>query len=100
MHARDPHEGALHVRKLAGLEIDHSPPLHTGRRGIGALAGGRAGLAANATPQIDRHCITLAHRALTLSIRRTETRTISAPDPVASVSSIDIGATVLRLARS
>ena len=33
-------------------------------------------------------------------MRRTATRTMSAPDPVASVSSSDIGAIVFRLARS
>ncbi len=99
MHARDRQEGAVDVGKFAAFDIEHAAPLHARRRGVGALAGGRAGLAADAAPQVDHHGITLAHAAA-LAMRRTATRTISAPEPVASVSSSDIGAIVFRLARS
>ena len=54
---------------------------------------------ADAAPQIDHHDVTRAHAA-GLSMRRTATRTMSAPEPVASVSASVIGAMELRLARS
>ena len=48
MHATDGHEGARHVRVAAGFEIEHPTPLYCRRGGVGMLACGGAGLAADA----------------------------------------------------
>src|SRR5512145_273685 len=85
VHAAHRHERALHIRILADLEVDHAPPLHAGRRRIRLLARRRARLAADAAAQIRDHG-PARHAAF---LRATRTR--SAPEPVASVSSSDIG---------
>src|SRR5450755_100017 len=87
----------------------HAPPLHAGRRRIGVPARRSARLATYAAAQIGHHGPAGHRRASAfggIGVRDgpTEgpafaicTRTMSAPEPVASVRSIDIVASVLRL---
>ncbi|BAE50820.1 hypothetical protein amb2016 [Paramagnetospirillum magneticum AMB-1] len=83
-------EDAPHVGVLPGLDVEDLAPLHAGRRGVGFLAGCRAGLAADAAPQVGDHHIAGHAGSPGPSTRRSATRTTSAPEPVASVSSSDI----------
>ena len=92
--AADRHEGALHVRVFAELHVEHAPPLHARRRRVGVLARRGAGLAADAAAQVRDHR-PAGHGAALAS--RDLTRTMSAPEPVASVRSSDIVASVFRL---
>ncbi len=89
MHAAHRHEGAAHIGKAAGLEIQHPAPLDARSGGIGMLAGGGAGLAADAAGQIDGD--RPAGHGPASGAFSTRTRTRSAPDPVASVSASSIG---------
>ena len=98
MHAGHGQKGAAHIGKLAGFQIEHTSPLDSRRCRIGALARRSAGLATDAAAQIDAHHI--AGHTATPSTLRTCTLTISDPEPVASVSSSDIGAIVFRLGMS
>src|SRR5690606_5982127 len=84
MHAARRHERALHVRKLAHLQVEHLAPLHARRGRVGVLAGRGAGLAPDAALQV-RHHHPARHDLLS------ETRTTSAAEPVASVSESDMG---------
>ena len=97
--AADRHERALDVRVLADLDVEHAPPLHARRRRVRVLARGRAGLASDATPQVGDHRPARHRRPLRgPPMRLSDTRTTSAPEPVASVRPSDIVASVLRLA--
>jgi hypothetical protein len=57
VHAGHGQEAAAHVGKLAGLDVEHAPPLDSRRCRIGVLAGRGAGLAADAAAQVDGHHI-------------------------------------------
>ena len=88
MHAADRHECAAHIGECAGLEIQHLAPHHARGGGILVLAGGGAGLAADATVEIGNNGIA-GHFRPPSGVTRT--LTISAPEPVASVSSSIMG---------
>src|SRR5487761_2469704 len=88
MHAADRHENTLYRRVLAHFHVEHAPPLHVRRRRVGLLARGRTGLAADAAAQVRDHG-PAGH--FPPPVRFKLTRTTSEPEPVASVSSIDIG---------
>jgi len=89
MHASDGKKGPPHIRKLTGFEVKHAPPLNPRRGGICSLARCRAGLATDTTAQVDGHDIPF--HAMPSTLRRA-TRTMSAPEPVASVRSSVMGA--------
>ena len=55
MLAAGDEELALDVGVFALLDIDHPPPLDVGQRVVPVLAGDRAGLAADAAVDVDRH---------------------------------------------
>ena len=88
MHAAHRHEDALHLGIFADFHVEHAPPLHAGRRRVGLFARGGAGLAADAAPEVGDHG-PAGHSRPPARARLTRTR--SAPEPVASVSSSDIG---------
>jgi len=97
MHAADRHEGAADVGVFADLEIEDAAPLHGGRRRVGVFAGGRAGLAADAAPEIGDHA-PAGHRRFSRSVTRALTR--SEPEPVESVRSSSIGVSLFMLGTS
>ncbi len=85
--AADRHERAAHVRVFAEFHVEHAPPLDARRRRVGVAARRGARLAADAAAQVGNHG---PARHCAVSTGETLTRTMSAPDPVASVRSIDI----------
>ena len=86
----------LDVGILSHLNIHYPAPLYAGQCGVCALASGGAGLATNTPLEIGDHHIA---RHTLPPTRRTATRTRSAPEPVASVSSNDSGVRLLRLGK-
>src|SRR5690606_41313860 len=88
-------ENAADVRILARLDVEHPPPLHAGRRAVGLLAGGGAGLATHAAAQVRDHHAARHSASPSLpaptggEVLRTWTFTASAPEPVAPVSARD-----------
>ena len=98
MLAADRDEGALHVGELARFHVEHAAPLHARRRGVGVLAGRRAGLAGSRSG--DRRVSHRAHGspAAIVPPRLAHAHAHrSAPEPVASVRSSDMPASAFRL---
>lgn len=107
MLATDRDERTRHLRVLPLFDVEDAAPLDTGWSRIGVTTRGRARLATDAAAKIGHHdpachvaatCFELAavdaHAAATAVIF---TRTISAPEPVASVRSSDIVASEFML---
>ena len=94
MHAAHRQEGAAHVGIFSHLEVQYLAPLHTRCRGVGVFAGGGTGLAAHAAVYIDDHGI-LRHAVASIFLMLTRVR--SAPEPVESVRSSNMGTSELML---
>ena len=103
----DRDERTRHLRVLALFDVEDAAPLDAGRSRIGVTTRRRARLATDAAAKIGHHdpachvaapCFVLAAAEHTLAAAAVIfTRTMSAPEPVASVRSSDIVASEFML---